>query len=719
MLITRSWTELEVNGLGPALAMLRDARDQAATIDDRLLVALSHIQEGVIQVRGGDWAASLAALEGVGDDERALNPSQQCALLINRGMAHLGLGHSADAESDLTGAADLAAAHGLADQEFKARHNLACLAFVDGDLARALVLMRAADRMDAAVSRDRARLDHAEVLLEAGLVDKARSVLQEALESARADGHRLEVGEVSARLARCDLLVNDLDGARRHIRVALAAYRTRQVDELVRDASLIQSSIDIAAGHDLGAVIADLARRNDTVETGAVGDRAAVRLEAEARLLDGDVDGAERRLATLERTNRDSLAARLHETLVRARLDHARGRQVEAERRITTGNRLLAAHQFQSSSLDVRAALALHGRRLAAFDVERALHGQDSDGILTSIERWRAISHRINPVTTSTDPELTTMTRELRRLRRVAAEREGHASAELVAEVARLEDQVAQREWTLTVGGTSEGSRATRRRRRGAGGLARPVGHGGGVLRGRRRAVDHRARRRQPRGGAHRDAVPGPRADRPVAPRPAGSRDGGGGLADGRRPAARGRVLPRRRRHDAEPGGDGAGLLARPAGRRHPVECSGRGAVEPAAQPARPPGDRCPVTHPVGARAATPLRRRVGRPRSPRCTARGWPAPGPRSGRSARSGRPNRCPTEIAPSTSDEVVRALGTARVVHLAAHGVHEAQSPLFSSVQMADGPRVRARVPQTRCGRARLAGGLRRRAVLDPAR
>ena len=54
MLITRSWTELEVNGLGPALVMLRDARDQAGTIDDRLLVALSHVQEGVIHVRGGD-----------------------------------------------------------------------------------------------------------------------------------------------------------------------------------------------------------------------------------------------------------------------------------------------------------------------------------------------------------------------------------------------------------------------------------------------------------------------------------------------------------------------------------------------------------------------------------------------------------------------------------------------------------------------------------------
>ena len=74
VLITRSWTELEVNGLGPALGMLHDAREQAAAIDDRLLVALSHVQEGVIHVRGGDWAASLTALDGVGDDEAGPRP---------------------------------------------------------------------------------------------------------------------------------------------------------------------------------------------------------------------------------------------------------------------------------------------------------------------------------------------------------------------------------------------------------------------------------------------------------------------------------------------------------------------------------------------------------------------------------------------------------------------------------------------------------------------
>jgi hypothetical protein len=180
-----------------------------------------------------------------------------------------------------------------------------------------------------------------------------------------------------------------------------------------------------------------------------------VRLEAEARLLLGDLDGAEDRLASLGRTHRESLPSRLHEMLVRARLDAARGRHVEAERRITTGNRLLAAHQFQSSSLEVRAALALHGRRLAAFDVQRALADGDADGILTSIERWRAISHRINPVTTSPDPELTTLTRELRRLRRLSTEHEGHPPAELVAQVVQLEEQVSQREWSLTVGGAA------------------------------------------------------------------------------------------------------------------------------------------------------------------------------------------------------------------------------------------------------------------------
>ena len=522
----------------------------------------------------------------MGSGEAALDPAQQWALHLNLGQCHLGLGDTVDAAAEFEEARDIAVEHHLVDQEFKARHNRAVVAFVDGDLPRALVLMRQADAMDAAVSRDRARLDHAEVLLEAGLVDGARSALEEALVAARSDGHRLEEGEISLRLARCDLLVDDLDGARQHIRAATAAYRTRQADEPVGEAELIRATIDVAAGHDVPTVVTTLARQSDRPGTRPAARRAAVRLEAEARLLLGDVDGAERRLVGLDRADRDSLAARLHEVLVRARLDHARGRSDDADRRIVTGNRLLAAHQFQSSSLDVRAALALHGRRLAAFDVERALAAGDPDGILTSIERWRAISHRINPVTAPGDPELLALTRELRRLRQLAAEGAADPAGGGPAEIARLEEQVAQREWTLAVGETPAGTRppvdAEEARATSQGREATVVEY----FETDGRALERRPRRRHHPGRPDRPADDGARAARPAAPRPARPRHGGGGVADGGRPAAGDRRVAGGGRRDPRPRRDSRGLRARPARGRHPVPNPGRRALEPDAQPA-------------------------------------------------------------------------------------------------------------------------------------
>ena len=684
LLITRSWSELEVNGLGPALRMLHEARRRAKAIDDRLLVALSHVQEGVIHLRGGNWGASLVALDQVRDDEDVLDPSQLCALLINRGMAHLSLGHSQEAEADLSRAAGLAAEHGLLEQEFKARHNLACLAFVDGDLPRALLLMREADRMDASVARDRAGLDHAEVLLEAGLVDRAREVLGEALATARIDGHRLEEGEISARLARCDLLVGDLDGARQHIRTAMEAYRTRQVEALLRDASLIRATIDVADGRDLPAVVAELARRNDDVSPPmTTEDRLAVRLEAEARLLLGDADGADRRLSTLQRTNRESLAARLHDTLVRARLDDARGRDVEAERRIATGNRLLAAHQFQSSSLDVRAALALHGRRLAAFDAQRAVATGDPAGILTSVERWRAISHRINPVTAPHDPEITSMTRDLRRLRRLASDEGFDVSASLSADIATLEEDLSEREWSLTVHGSTAGTMS-------------PVD-----------AEEARA------AASDRDIIVVEffeMADDVWVIEFAGDHVTA-------HPACRlsdaSRLVTRLRRDLRARAMVAAGSPMMPVLQRA-TDASLRD-LDAILNPGGPSDHRVVVV-PSRALAAVPwslMPSLRGRPVTVAPSLTRW-VRGPHRARGLRSAQqiaalygPGLASTgpEIRdiraawaapddhrapePAMSGEVLQALESARVVHLAAHGVHEAQSPLFSSVQMADGP------------------------------
>ena len=687
VLITRSWSELELRGLDSALTMLAEARVRAEWIGDPLLVALTYIQEGTLHGRVGDWQACLAALGRVGSGEASLDPAQQWALHLNLGQCHLGLGDTADAATEFELARDIAVEHRLVDQEFKARHNRAVVAFVDGDLPQALLLMRQADAMDAAVSRDRARLDHAEVLLEAGLVDGARSALEDALVAARNDGHRLEEGEISLRLARCDLLVDDLDGARQHIRAATAAYRTRQADELVAEAELIRATIDVAAGHDVPTVVNMLARRSERTRMPPASRRAAVRLEAEARLLLGDVDGAERRLEGLDHADRESLAARLHEVLVRARLDHARGRHAEAERRIVTGNRLLAARQFQSSSLDVRAALALHGRRLAALDVGRALEAGRPDGILTSIERWRAISHRINPVTAPGDPELLAVTRELRRLRQLAADGGGDSGGG-PAEIALLEEQVAQREWTLAVSGAPAGTRS-------------PVDaeEACAASLGRAATVVEFFETKDELWTIVLD-------EGTVQAAPTAS------LTVVREQVARLRRDLRARAMVA-PGSPMEAALQR-------ATASSLAAVDATLNPAGlglgHSRDRRVVVIPSSTLAAVPwslMPSLLGRPvtvppsltrwvRGPsRSPGTVWTDPvaalyGPglaRTGPEIRAVRsywsPDPVSTDGRPATSDEVVRALGSARVVHLAAHGVHESQSPLFSSVQMADGP------------------------------
>ncbi len=696
--ITGAWTELELRGLTAALDAIHGARGDAEAFGEPHLLALSHVQEGVIRVRSGDWRAALTALDSVGEDRSTLDPSQRCAMLINRGLAHLALAEIAGSRAALEEARDIAAAHGLAEQEFKARHNLACLAFVDGDLPRALVLMREADAMEASVLRDRARLDHAEVLLEAGLVDGARTVLGDALVAAREEGHRLEEGEISLRLARCDLLTGDLESARVHARAALAAYRTRQARELVREAELVTATIAVAAGTGLGDVVTALARRAE--DAGRPGgappsptERAAVRLEAEARLLTGDVAGARARLDSLGTSSRESLAAGLHESLVRARIERATDHTDAAQSWLAEGNRLLAAHQFQSSSLEARAAMALHGRQLAAFDVERALADDDAAGVLATVERWRAVSHRTTPVTTSTDPVLGEMTRELRRLRQVLGESEGPTSEDTLARIAELEPRVAQREWGLAV----EGATTTARPPVGADEALAAVEAGGVTV---VEFFESAGRLFTIRVDSHGIVVePGPpvepvaglitRLRRDLRARAVAGRTSPMATPLERATAASLRVVdaqldPRlgdtRRvvvipsRHLA---GLPWGLLPGLAGRIVTVAPSlTRWVRGPARETGVAPSEVMRALSGPGLARAGPevaaVRAAWGRPSSgagPARTSGGVDDPGP--------------------SPSLDVIDALARARVVHLAAHGTHQAQSPFFSSVRMADGP------------------------------
>ena len=377
---------MALHGLDQALGMLEESR--AAGGSPRL-EALSWVQEAVVQVSAQDWRAALAALDRLGDGVELLTVGEQVAALINAGLAHLSLLQLEEARATLGRALRLSIEHGLAAQEFKSRHNLGCLEYYAGRLPEAIRHMREADQMDAPVDRVRAQHDLALVLLEAGLLDQAREMLTRALGPARAGGHRLQEADLHLDLATTALARDDPAAARDHLEAAIAAFRARGATERRRSAALLRASVDVTEGRVPRGLQRTLQPWLEIPKPVTPDERLAVRVHAEALLLRGDVTGAGYAAKRLRGRARQGFAAEMHERLVLAKVAAAEGNRARARAIARAGMRRLTERQAPSQSLEIRSALALHGRRRADFDVNDALAGGAPAQLFDAVERWR------------------------------------------------------------------------------------------------------------------------------------------------------------------------------------------------------------------------------------------------------------------------------------------------------------------------------------------
>jgi len=435
---------MALHGLDQALAMLEESRAQGGT---PRLEALSWVQEAVVQVSAQDWRAALAALDRVGDGVGLLTVGERVAGLINAGLAHLSLLQLEPARAALDQALQLSVEHGLADQEFKSRHNLGCLEYYAGRLPEAIRYMREADDMEAPVDRVRAQHDLALVLLEAGLLDQARDMLTRALGVARADGHRLQEADVRLDLATTALLRDQPAAAREHLDAAVAAFRARGAGERQRSAALLRASVDVTDGIVPRGLHHTLRPWLEVSAPVTPDERLAARVQSEALLLRGDVDGAAYAVQRLGGRARQGFAAEMHERLITAKVAAAQGNQARARRTVRMAMHRLTERQSPSQSLEIRAALALHGRRLADFDVDDALASGSPARVFDAVERWRAVSHRLPPVSVTADPDSAEALAELRQARREGAE-PGDVGARQRARAAELEWRVSRLDWS-------------------------------------------------------------------------------------------------------------------------------------------------------------------------------------------------------------------------------------------------------------------------------
>jgi len=372
-------------------------------------------------------------------------------LRLNRAILLTKRGAWRAAEDDLVAAERLLQGAGRPHEAAVARHNRGYLAALRGDLPAALAHFDAAEMAYRAAGGYLGLLPthRAEVLLSVGLVDEGRAAAETAVTEYAARKQVADLAEARLVLAHAALLTGDVPAARVQAEHASRAFRQQHRpawDALAR-------YVLLRAGWQDGACTPALLRagRRTVADLAAAGWLAqsvdAQLLVARTALALGRPETARRDLAAVGSRRRhgpaDLRARAWHgEALLRLAAGDRRG----AVRALQAGLRVLDALRATLGATELRAAVSYHGTDLAKTGLAMALASRQPAGVLLWSERWRAGALRARPVRPPDDAELTGLLAELRRLGAEAddAVRAGHDPRPLLHRQATVEVAVCR-----------------------------------------------------------------------------------------------------------------------------------------------------------------------------------------------------------------------------------------------------------------------------------
>lgn len=367
------------------------ARTRAQVVGQR---AMLRMVSGELSAALADFAAAIA---GLSDVPAYLGPAH-----LNRGGVYLQLHDVAAAENDFRAAIPLLEGSGRNVHAAMAQHNLGYCRYLAGDLVEALRLMdQAAVVLGplSTVSAATGQQDRAEVLMAAGLVDDGRAALREAAAAYGSRRLRRQQAEAELALARASVDIAPAEAAEsaraaaRHFRAAQAPVLATRADAVALAAAVRRGDRSRRLLERAATIEAAVAEQGSRWETRTVALHATrVRIER------GDLTTAGDRLARTRVTAAAPLGVRLLDREVRAEYAAARGRRPDALRHLREG--LTELHGWQSSfgSLDLQTMVAGHGRRLAVRALELAVESPRPDVLFEWSERTRMLASRIQAV---------------------------------------------------------------------------------------------------------------------------------------------------------------------------------------------------------------------------------------------------------------------------------------------------------------------------------
>jgi len=398
---------------------------------------------------GLEWLS--LAIETIPDDRLAV-----ANLRLNRSVVHMQRRDIAASTADLQEALAVFEEVGSPTDIAEARHNLGYAALLRGDvvqamreMARARPILASQSPVTAAISDS----DRAEVLRDAGLVSEAERLLESAAEAFGANGMPQARAQAELHLAS-SLLRHDPERAERTARTAAHRFtkagatawaaRAEAIRLRARLAGgLIVRSVSVVAGSrrpvrdaDVDAVARALAR------AGFANDAAALRLTRELwRARTGRPAG---RIPGLSASASLDVRLLVHE--VRAQRALTAGRLRQAQRLAAAGLDELTAWRSSYGSLDLQTSLAMHGLGLMLIGIDAAVRSGGAEEAFEWAERARQLSQQVVPLRPPPDPELAADLAELRMLRAELSDADWLTDPRAVALGAR----VRQRQWART-----------------------------------------------------------------------------------------------------------------------------------------------------------------------------------------------------------------------------------------------------------------------------
>ncbi len=676
----------EVSGdLEASMALLDQAALEAERGGCEHLVGPVHGSRGLLLLRCGRVAEALLALDQAVLSLGAAPMHDQMALLLNRGTVHLDRGALDAAAADFALCLQRAEATGDAVHAWKASHNLGYVEFLRGSLPLALGAMRAAEAHNPGDPSPIALLDQARVLREAGLGAEAASLLRQVATMFEAAGLEQDLAETELARAECALLGPHAGGEALDLAVSALARFTRRGNARWQRRAELQV-LRARRRQVTGATgLAELAERADVLAADCAEEQRAD-LAHQARLLAAECrlrSGQDVELPTL-RTG-DDVTTRLHTREVRALAFDASGEQRRALGEVRRGLAELGDYQRSFGSLDLRTASAVHGAALARLGLDVALRSGSAAAVFEVVERSRAVSTRLPPVRPPEDAATAGLLAELRQteeeLRAVEGDARDPESTRLRRRVGALQREVRELAWTRGDDGFGDApveaprSGETRRVLREAGQtlvtLARDHGEWVAVVLGRRTPTVRRLARVE----AVAAQVSRLRADLDALAMPF--------LPDGLREVVH--------RSAESVLADLDATLLGPLAVEGPLvlSCSGDLCFLPwGLLPSR---RGVPTVTAPSAAAWLRGHAAATRGRGDRVVALAGPdlrQAGPEA-RAVAATWPGAELLDAGAATGEAARAALAGADLVHVAAHGTHRQDNPLFSSVRLADGP------------------------------